>query len=578
MPPWFARLLCLGAGVVALNFAVRADDGATIDFGSATPIGTWTGFYRGTQIQGNGMKDRMGLRAVPACLLKGSFPYQPRPYPEEVLFADRVSFVRFVGGWNKALRWGEDHGTDKGDLAYRRADGSLGFRWEKIAPRLDPYLQAGYREPIISLDNVPWELAARASSGPYGQNAPVGRLAEWDTFMREFFTQLRDRYGAGLVRNWMFRMSTEPNGGVVFAGTHEDFTAMYGVTARALHDVVPGAQFGPGEFSGALTPGRQSEAFDYLRFAADQARNPTLPFDYIANSAHGIAMWAGGKLEGTADPRERVDWSERSYDYLRKTWPALEKDPVYIFQFGVLSCEVADPDHPSKMIDTDEPGGRGAAWVFDTILEFKRREKHLAGIWHWDTGEDVRHGRDASAYILHGNGWIYQIFDQFRGGEAYVSPTQEVAPGRLVKALFARKEGRGYMMISNLSPDRRLSRAEAVKITLPPGVCAGVAMKTTGQLVLSEEDCPMQRIKTALRDAGLLKAPFSKTAVLGNVRQMADTRGMNFVADHAMEYEKLGIDSLTLKPFAGTVKAGSDGTVVECTVPADSVVLVAFGG
>jgi len=578
--PWPAFVLCFGVSLFALNPSTSAGSGAnvtTIDFSSATPLGTWTGFYRGTQLQGNGLKDRISLRPVPAYLFQGSFPYQPRPYPEEVLFADRVSFVRFVGGWNKALLWGEDKGTDNGDLAYRNPDGSLGFRWEKVPPRIDPYLQAGYNAPIISLDNVPWQLAAYSSSGVWGQSAPVASLSEWDTFIRRFFTQLRNHYGLSLVRDWMFRMGTEPNGDAGFAGTHEDFVGMYAVTARALHDILPGAFFGPGEFAGGLIPGRHNKTFDYLRFAADQAKKPTLPFDYIANSAHAIPKWQGDKLVGCADPRERAAGSVKSFDNLRRTWPALENDPVYIFQFGILSVEVADPEHPAQMIDTNEPGGRGAAWTFDTILEFKQREPHLAGIWHWDVGDVIPHDRDQSAFILYGNGWLYQIFDQFRGGDAYVSPTVEVSPGRLVKALFARKEGRGYLLLSNFSPDRRRSQSQAVNLSLPASLLTGIDMKTTGQLVLSEENCPMQRIKETLRQAGLLRPPYLNTPVLANTRQMGGRPGMNFVVARLAEFEKLIVESLTLKPFAGTVKSNADGAELTSALPADSVTLVAFG-
>lgn len=551
----------------------------TIDFSGATPLGKWTGFYRGTQLQGNGLAGHEGLVTVPPILFQGSFPYQKRAYPREVLFADTLSFVRFVGGWNKALLWGEDGGTDQGDLAYRRPDGSVGYRWEKIWPRIDPYLQAGYRDLIISLDNVPWQLAERGSTGIYGQNAPARDLKEWDAFMRAFFTQLRDHYGLEVVRGWKFRMGTEPNGGVTFAGTHEQFVAMYAVTARALHEVIPGAMFSPGEFAGGLVPGHPSKAFDYLTFAASQAAlaSPTLPFDYIGNSAHAIPRWVGRRLVGGIDPRERVQGTETSLDHLRQAWPALRSDPFYIFQFGILGSEVPDPDHPATMVSTSEPGGRGAAWTFDTILGFKEHEPHLAGIWHWDVGDPLSF-KEGAGFLLFGNGWLYDIFDQFREGTAWSTPTQEIAPGRLLKALFATKAGTGYLLLSNFSPDRRQAQPEDVQVKLPAAIIGAIPLKFPRQLVLSEANAPLRQVKDALGAAGLLKPAYAKTPVVASIRDMAGTPGLQFVTQHLQEFQAAEIDSLTLKSFAGKVVSGADGaTTVTCTLPPDSVTLVAFG-
>ena len=197
---------------------------------------------------------------------------------------------------------------------------------------------------------------------------------------------------------------------------------MYEITSRALRDIIPGALFSPGEFSGGLVPGKHGPSFDYLRFAADQAKNPTATFDYIANSSHCIARMDGDKVGGGGDPRARVAGTVHSIDNLRAAWPALENDPVYIFQFGVLYCEVPDPTHPGQTIATDEPGGRGAAWTFDAVLGFRESERHLAGIWHWSTGDDIQSWHPNGAFILHSNGWLYDIFDHFRGGSAWSMP------------------------------------------------------------------------------------------------------------------------------------------------------------
>ncbi|CAN0575381.1 unnamed protein product, partial [Ectocarpus sp. 12 AP-2014] len=54
-----------------------------------------------------------GLIEVPAYLDGTDFPYTRRPYPREVPFADRLTVVRLLGGWNRRdLGKGESRGYD----------------------------------------------------------------------------------------------------------------------------------------------------------------------------------------------------------------------------------------------------------------------------------------------------------------------------------------------------------------------------------------------------------------------------------------------------------------------------------
>ena len=114
-------------------------------------------------------------------------------------------------------------------------------------------------------------------------------------------------------------------------------------------------------------------------------------------------------------------------------------------------------------------------------------------------------------------------------------------------------------------------------VRLPANLGTGIDLAKVQQLVLSEGNCPMQRIKDALRQAGLLQAPYAGTPVLAATNLMGGRPGMNFVVAHHDQFEQLVVDSLTLQPFTGTSKSDPAGTEVTCTLPADSVTLVAFG-
>ena len=338
------RLHCARAAILYGVLAGSILAQPQIDLRKGVDIGTFDGFYRGSQLQGHLLRDRLGLVRVPAGLKKTSFAYRARPFPEEVLFTNQLSFVRFIGGWKPA--WNAGEAKDKsGDLAYVDAAGKVQYRWQLIAPRIDPYLQSGYRDLIISLDNVPWDLAANPQDGAYGQVSPPRDLKEWEQFIEQFARQLVHLYGQSLVDSWTFRMGTEPNGaaGHTFSGGQEGYVRMYDATARALRRVLPHAKFGPGEFSGALAPdGPEPPLVNHVKLA-EHCRLTGVPFDFLANSSHSVPVWKDGKLGGAADPRERVEMNLSSYRNVLSRVPSFS-GPIYIFQFGVLRSEFHEGD------------------------------------------------------------------------------------------------------------------------------------------------------------------------------------------------------------------------------------------
>ena len=302
----FSAFRGITLGVLACLAAWPAGSQTHADFKDAVAIGTFDGFYRGEQLQGHLLRDRLGLTKVPASLLKTSFPYRARPYPEEVLFTGTLSFVRFLGGWKPAWNAGEAHGKD-GDLAWRNSNGKIEYRWDLVAPRIDPYLKAGYKDLIISLDNVPWDLGETPTDGAYGQVSPPKDLREWDAFIEGLCRHLVKLYGPELPNRWAFRMGTEPNGaaGHTFSGGQEKYVAMYDVTAKAVKRVLPGARFGPGEFSGSMSPeGPAPPLVNHVKLA-QHCHEAGVPFDFLANSvALGPALDGERVGRRSRPPRE----------------------------------------------------------------------------------------------------------------------------------------------------------------------------------------------------------------------------------------------------------------------------------
>jgi hypothetical protein len=510
------------------------------------------------------------LEQVPDFLLRTSFPYRKRPQPQEILFTDTVSIVRFLGGYGTSNRWkqqGEARLGKEADLAYVGGDGKIAYRFDLIPPRLDPYLQAGYRELIIDFDNVPWDLSAIHSEGEYGNNAPPRDYGEWRTFIEALCRKLVDLYGAATVGTWSFRMGAEPNGGPdhTWHGTHEEYVKMYDATADAVKRVVPSARFGPGEFSGGVSPKGPPPPFvNYVKLFQHCAENH-VPFEFLANSSHEVPTRASGRLQ-EMPPDARVQLNVSSYRNVIHS----SQIPIYVFQFGVLFAEF--PGAGERFLPTNEPGGRGAAWTFHVLLSMKEREPRLRGIWHWATVESLLPAQpQATQDLLYGNGWLYAVLDACIGGDAYILPVPNSAAGTVFKALFVRQEGRVMIVLSAFNVDRQVSATETVRLRIPETLAGREAKWTAEMVTLTDKNSVYNRVRSDLKQHNLLKPEYVDVPVLAQIRDMGKPGALAFVREHYDTYERLQIETLTLKPFGGSLQSSPAGLDIQMEVTPGSV-------
>ena len=129
-------------------------------------LGRMFNFWRNSAVLGPFLEQGEGLTQIPDYLLASDFPYRKRPYSREVPFADHLSVVRLLGGYN-----GDPTGTK--DLAFRDSDGKVQYRMDLLKPRLQPYLDNGYDSLTLVLDNTPWCFPENPVAGSgLGQSAP----------------------------------------------------------------------------------------------------------------------------------------------------------------------------------------------------------------------------------------------------------------------------------------------------------------------------------------------------------------------------------------------------------------------
>ena len=537
--------------------SVRLDVGASLNRGQLQP------FYRGTQLQAQGLASGYNLSVVPAEWTKPSrsFLYPKRPYDKEVLFADTLSIVRFSGGWSPNIAWGENNGKiGVGDLAYIEND-VLKFRLDKIKARLDPYVTRGYRDLIISLDNVPFDLAAPLDGttapvmGYYGQQRPPRSAEEWRLFVAKMAEELKRLYPDDAPR-WKFRIGTETNCASTkptihtFRGSNLEFRDWYTNSDAALKSIFgSNVSVGPGEVGGAVNCGiagspESKELVDYKDLIG-QCSTGSCNVSFLSSSSHAIPKRLDtGALVGEIDPDSRVESTSLNFGALLAANPSLGSIDKYIFQYGVLQSELTNDE--KNNIFTNEPGGRGAAWTMHSMFEMQERIG-LKGIWNWSASDSL----SADKHLMFGTGWLYTILDNLVGGEMRTLPSVRDLADTRYKTIFVTKGIDTYLLVSAFNVNRDVTAITPVVVEIPNALLpSATELSGVSYVRLSEKTSVHYAIRNALAKKGWLRPDFVKNPnLLAPVGNMATKEGVTWVRDHYSDFAEIETRLLTLKPF-----------------------------
>jgi len=572
---WAAPAVCLATLLTA---------GLSHAQSSRYALGTLDGFYRNSAVQAQSTTPDQHLKPIPSYWLNNDFSYQSKNTPAEVPFADRISVVRPLGGW-RSLPLGSPNPTPlpEEDVVFRQDDGSLGFRFDKLKARLDPYLNnSPYRNVVIALDNTPYALAGTSNVGFYGQINPPQAMAEWEETIGQTVGKLVEWYGQETVSSWTLRMGTEYNNNEFFNGDQSQFHEMYDRAYRAAQAAAPGIKFGPMEVSGfsAIRDDLTSDFHNIslFRLAEHQFDGATpidgVPaagtIDHVAASMHFLPRDNGsGTLIGV-DPAERVNNTIKAFERLAAAHPELADGqvPWEVHQFGVLTSELNDEN--GQTIATTEPGSRGAAQNLHALIEFKRQG--VDSVWHWNVTEKVPvAGQEIE--LLDGNGWVMAVLDHMRGGNAYVLDVDTGGPadangpssnhvsdgGTQYKTLASVSDDgdTGTLLLSSFNVDRYADDTQMVDIFLPKADFDLSQARLT-YTALTQDTSLYDRIRQDLEREGLLDETFvdhpelvSTLAAMAGDSATERFPARKYVADNWAMYEDLFTDSLTLKTFEG---------------------------
>ncbi|MCF7848461.1 MAG: hypothetical protein K9M45_06390 [Kiritimatiellales bacterium] len=566
-----AGKLTVSGGPTGLEYFVISNGGTTIRYAGALHLGTWTPFWRARPVIGEWLAGGSGIESVPDYLKRNSFACQMRDLDKEIHYADHLNAVRLIGGWNEGGGAENPVPADVADLVYTNQAGELQYRWDKLAARLDPYINIGYTNLTLVLDNIPYCFPSNIVMESYGQVAPPVDFSDWQTFVSNLCVELVDLYGYETVNRFRFRQGTEAQGTKRFAGTQEEYFKIYDHSAAAIKSVLPDAQFGPfNQAGGKSNPaGNNVNMVALAQHCASEPNHSTgavgTPFDFISISSY-IAQ-----PTHSHDPQAEARTCSNFFYTVQAELP--QPVPFEIHELGILNCEAG--------LATGEPGARGAGWFFHLVTTL--REIGVSRWYHWDVFDRFRESGVGLHYLLDGPGWFLAVLDRTAGGEGFTlntsSPTNTDTQ---VKAVGVFGGGRDWILAGIFNPNRLSHDPETVSIHVPLSLLRANEGDKVLWTSLNQTNAAHYLIRKDLEDAGMLNAEFSAVPEqLASVRTMTTNSMLSAEQDYLGGridiYQQAVVDSLTLKPFPGTISTNGGDVVFTVTLTPPETAVICVG-
>lgn len=528
----------------------------------AVRLGRLEPFWRYSAVLGPVLERGHGLVEIPDYMTRGDLAYRKKSFAKEVPFADHLSVVRLLGGYSDG-KGVTNAALFARDLAFRGADGKIGYRMELLRERLKPYVDCGYTNFTLVLDDIPWCFPEKPSLGSYGQCVPPHDEKEWHDFIKVLCEELKKILGPEAANGLRFRAGTERNGRQRFNGSQEEFFRHYEAGAMAVREVLPGAKFGVFNISGISVAG--VGRFNVNAYAlAEFCDAKKLPFDWVAFSRY--------YRPGT-DPDEYARVCRDVWDEFGRRLPSLKSVSREIHEFGFAPWGEVE----KGVFASTEPGANGAALT--SQIMWRLREAGINRLWHWGVTDNFRDRKNKLQSLFTGKAWLLCAMERMAGGDAFLLPVIEPQKGKSkFLAAASVRDGAALVMISAYNTDCTVHAKESVSFRLPSEVLK-LNCVAARCVAFTEETSVYDRIRRDLEAKGLLSAEYkSHPGRVGDVREMGEGRDAErFVGDRLADYEKQWSDLLALKPLApeiASVACDEKGTTIIANLTTPEVLVL----
>lgn len=539
------------------------------------------------------------LYEVPDYLSDSDFPYKKRPYNKEVLWADRLSVVRLLGGYKEFPGLGNlrpsqtGHVPEEGlnsaatggdldlirelskyDFAYRNSSGKIEYRPHLIKERLKPYLDNGYEEFTLVLDNFPWDLSSNKVVGRYGNPVPPDDPEEWYAMVKELCRVLIGIMGEEKANNLRFRIGTEMNGVKRFAGTEDYFITHYDYTAAAVHEILPKVSVSLFNLTGASVGGIKNShnvgMFRVLEHISTQNNRKTgKPTELLPNVVSTSRYYA--EINNLDQVVQGID---DVWDYIDDNVPGYKgKFSREIHEFGALGNWRSQPP-------THNPDAFGNAMNLQVIMNLKANG--LDQLFHWNMLDEIEDGTGNVFSMPSTHAWGFNVLDYMAGGEAYkVFPERRYSKDKTeFTSMLSTFDNKAYLLVTAFNKDRTQHEKNSVVIKLPKSLF-GFEVKKARSACSNNGNSMNYQMRHDLEANGLLIDTVAEKPeyVCGFNRMITaedEAEASRMVLQNQDRYKAMWKDSLTLHDFEGKIQETEDAYVFtfDMVAPESRVILL----
>lgn len=510
-----------------------------------TSFGKLTGFYRNTQLQGHLVHQGLQLEKIPEFWLSGcDFPYIKKTSEREVIFADHISVTRFLGGFPQA--WKHDgNQLPTNDLIYIDDNGKVQYRLPLVYARLKPYLDNGYTQFTIGIENIPWAISRDPSKfGPYGATEPPRDWDEWYRFIKAICMEMKRVYPAEVQQKLDFKIGNEYTQRKSFTGNQDDFHKLYDYSSKAILEVFPNAGILPGEIGGG--PADKDNVVNYVELFKHLYNGKNTvggdkpsPVVTLARSSHSFPE------RDDLSPMHRILLSDNSFRQVLDSLPvSFTKNIALEFhQFGVLAGK-EDPKYKFSAVHS-------AAWHHQVLFRM-----HAAGrldrCWNWQPCEKIKKVNE-NIIFLNGVGWLYTILDHQLNKDSYILTYKPALPTdrEYTPTLFTSNND-VTLIVSSWSPSITDNQKAEISIQIPQGILPFQLKNNAMAVSLNNESSFSMWMKKELEaDNNLKQAYFEIQCNTNTIQQMAAEwpKALKMVTANLKEYQSWHQQSLKMKLF-----------------------------
>ena len=255
----------------------------------------------------------------------------------------RVHNLFTTGDGSASLKWGSTN------VYTEDAAGKPVYSWT-IVDRIFDTFRAANIKPLVELGFIPEALSTHPE--PYRHTFPdikVGDIysgwayppkdyGKWSELVFHFVEHLRERYGEGEVKTWLWEVWNEPDIGY-WKGTPEEYFRLYDFSVEAVSRALPGARIGGPDSTGPANPKASEFLRAFLEHCAHENNFATgkvgSRLDFISFHPKGAPKWEDGHVRmGIAHQLGAVEGGFR----IVESFPEWRKTPIVLGESDPEGC------------------------------------------------------------------------------------------------------------------------------------------------------------------------------------------------------------------------------------------------